>query len=108
MPTSADNGTQSATVTTEHTLGSSITTAGTYVLMVNTTNMVAGDELELRAKVKVLTGGSETVLFIASYAHAQSEPIKVSIPVVSLYSVSFTLKQTAGTSRNFEWNIISL
>jgi hypothetical protein len=108
MPTSSANGTQTATVTTEHTLGSAITSAGTYVLQVNTSNMVAGDELELRVKVKTLTGGSEALAFIASYSHAQAEPVKLSIPVISLYSLTCTLKQTAGTSRNFEWNIISL
>jgi len=108
MPSSNQNGTQTATVSTEHTLGSAITTAGTYLLAVDTTNMVAGDVLELRAKVKILTGGSERLLLIGQFAGAQVDVFKITIPVVSLYSVSFTLKQTSGTSRAFDWNIISL
>lgn len=105
---SNQNGTQSATIGTEHTLGTSIAAAGTFILAVNTTNLANGDVLELRAKTKVLTGGSEAVYILATYAHAQSEPVKMSIPIPSLYSLTFTLKQTAGTGRAFEWNIVGL
>lgn len=105
---SNQNGTQTATIGTEHTLGSSIVSAGTFLLVVNTANMVNGDVLELRAKTKVLTGGSEAVYLLATYAHAQGDPVKMSIPIPSLYSLTFTLKQTAGTGRAFEWNIVGL
>lgn len=106
--TSVQNGTQTATISTEHTLGSAVTAAGTFLLSVNTTNMANGDILELRAKTKVLTGGSEAVYMLATYAHVQGDPVKMSIPIPSLYSLTFTLKQTAGTGRSFEWNIIGL
>lgn len=107
MPSSESSGTQSATVTTEHTLHTT-TNAGSYVLMVNLTNMVAADELELTLKAKVLTGGSEVVAYRATYAHAQAHPLSVSVPLPSLFSLSATLKQTAGTSRDFEWQLVSL
>jgi len=105
---SIQNGTQTATISTEHTLGSAVTAAGTFLLSVNTTNMVNGDVLEIRAKTKVLTGGAEAVYMLATYAHIQGDPVKMSIPIPSLYSLTFTLKQTAGTGRSFEWNIIGL
>lgn len=105
---SNQNGTQTATIGTEHTLGSSITAAGTFILSVNTSNLANGDVLELRAKTKVLTDGSEAVYLLATYAHAQGDPVKMSIPIPSLYSLTFTLKQTAGTGRAFEWNIVGL
>lgn len=105
---SNQNGTQTATINTEHTLGSAITAAGTFLLSVNTSNMANGDMLEFRAKTKVLTDGSEAVYLLATYAHAQGDPVKMSIPIPSLYSLTFTLKQTAGTGRSFEWNIMVL
>lgn len=108
MPTSIQSGTQTASVSTEHTLGSSVTDAGTYVLSVNTTNMANGDALELRIKTKTLAGDTEALYVLASYVNAQSEPIKMSIPVPSLHSLTCTLKQTAGTGRAFPWNLIAL
>jgi hypothetical protein len=106
--TSLQNGTQTATIGTEHTLGSAVVAAGTFMLSVNTTNMANGDVLEICAKTKVLTGGAEAVYMLATYAHAQGDPVKTSIPIPSLYSLTFTLKQTAGTGRAFEWNIVGL
>lgn len=105
---SNQNGTQTATINTEHTLGTSVTAAGTYVLEVDTTNMANGDVLELRAKTKVLTGGTEKQYLLATYANVQTDVVKMSIPVPSAYSISFTLKQTAGTGRAFDWNILAL
>lgn len=103
------SGTQTAVISTEHTLNSgSFTSAKVYVLEVDTSNMVGGDVLELRIKKKVLSGGTEKVIFMNTFAHAQAEPVKVSIPVRSEYSISFTLKQTAGTGRNYDWAVMSL
>lgn len=104
---SAANGTQAATISTEHTL-STQAVAGTYVLMVDTTNMVNGDVLELRVKAKTLTGGSALQVVMGTYSNVQADPVKVSIPVPSVYSLTATLKQTAGTGRNFDWNLLLL
>lgn len=101
------SGTQAATVTTEHDLATP-TTNKTRVLRVDLANMVAGDIVELRVKSKVLTGGTLRVQYLATYAHAQVEPVVESIPVSSLYGATFTLKQTAGTSRNFDWAVYTL
>jgi len=101
------SGTQSATVGTEHELAAP-TTLKTRVLLVDTANMVADDELELRIKLKVLTGGTVRQVYMASYIHAQADPIKPSIPVVMPFGGSITLKQVAGTSRNFDWSILTL
>lgn len=100
-------GTQTATVTTEHVL-TTVSSAKTYTLTVDTSNMVYGatnDELELRIKTKALTGGTERVAYYAYFLGAQDIPIRISIPVPVAYTASFTLKQTAGTSRNFDWNV---
>lgn len=106
-PTSAGSGTQTATVTTAHTLAT-ITTPGVYQLMVNTENMVLGDELELYANVKVLSGSTARRIFIGSYKHVQGDNVKISLPIGVLHEIAFILKQAAGgAGRDFQWNIIS-
>lgn len=105
--TSESTGSQTATVNTEHSLAT-LTSAKTFVLLVDTTNMVNGDVLELRIKSKVLTGGAEVLAYYQSFAHLQESKQKVSIPVPSLFSCSFTLKQVAGTGRVFPWVVVSL
>lgn len=101
------SGTQTATVTTEHTLDTD-TDGKTYVLVVDTSAMVLGDELELRLKTKVLSGGTSRLAYIASYAHIQAVPQKYSVPVPADIEIVATLKQTAGTSRDFPWSLLSL
>ena len=71
-------------------------------------NLANGDTVELRAKTKVLSGGSAAQDFCASFSNVQADPVKKSIPVPSVDSVAFTLKQTAGTGRAFGWNIYTL
>lgn len=102
-----NSGTQLAVISTEHTLAT-VSTDGTFVLYVNTENMVLIDELEVRVKLKVLTGSTSQEFLIATYAHVQGQPIKASIPVNSPFEVIFTLKQIAGTGRNFEWSVNKL
>ena len=98
--------TQTATISTEHTLAT-ITTAGTYQLLVELTNMVDGDELELRIKVKGRSGSTSRVLFFQTYKHAQGADaiVAISPPVPAPFEFVATLKQTAGTGRNFVWSI---
>lgn len=101
------SGTQVAVVTTEHTLAT-VATDGTFVLYVDTNAMVLIDELELRVKTKVLSGGTTREFLVATYIHVQGQPIKASIPVASDQECVFTLKQTAGTGRSFPWKVIKL
>ncbi len=107
MASSQSSGTQVAVISTEHTL-QTIATAGTFVLYVDTNAMVLGDELELRAKTKVLSSGTTREFLVATYAHVQGQPVKASIPVASINEAVFTLKQIAGTGRSFNWEIIEL
>lgn len=107
MATSKASGSQTAVISTEHTL-STITDAGSYALYVDTANMVLGDELELRVKYKVTSAGTTREMQVAVYAHVQGQPVKASIPVSSINECVFTLKQTAGTGRAFDWEIVQL
>lgn len=110
MATEVQAGTQSASVNTEHTLGSAISTAGTYQLRVNLKNMALGDRVEMRAKLKL--NGSDTLeeAFFHVFDNVQGtkQTLSIPIPVVAGGSLEFSLKQTAGTGRSFLWQIVSL
>ena len=108
MATSNQSGTQAATIGTEHQLGNAITTSGTYVLAVDVSSLANGDVLELRAKTKCKTGSASRQAYVATYAHAQTELNKYSVPIPIDVEVVFTLKQTAGAARSFDWNILAL
>lgn len=101
------SGTQTATVTTEHTLAT-VTSGKTVVLVVDTANMANGDILTLKAKLKTLTGSTARIVYAATFAHVQADPVKISLPVPAVHSVAFTLTQTNGTSRDFDWSVVSL
>jgi hypothetical protein len=104
------HGSQAATVTTEHTLADT-STAGTYVLSVDTNVMVAGDVLELRLYEMVLTSGTRRVAYYARYDGVQpaDDMIKISVPISTALTdsgaIRATLLQTKGTSRTFPWNL---
>lgn len=101
------NGTQSATIATKHSLYA--TTAGsTYVLMVDTNNLALGDVVELSIDVAFASGGTRRQTYLTTYAHAQGDPGKISVPVIAPYGAEFFLKQTAGTGRSFPWVVVDL
>jgi len=104
------SGTQTATIGTEHSLHSNAG-AKVFIFVVNTTNMVNGDVLELRIKSKVLTGSTVALAFLATFQNVQAEPVKMSVPVAGAGftgGTEFTLKQTAGTGRSYEWAVWSI
>ena len=105
------SGTQTATVTTEHSLGTAIV-QGVYTFHVDTVNMVAGDILELRIYQIVLTGGTKRQAYFMAYYGAQPthDLMKVSVPIsnelTDANSLEWTLKQTFGTGRAFPWKVL--
>ena len=107
MPTSESEGSQTAVISTEHTLDT-ITTAGTYVLNVDTSNMVTADFLILRVKEKIRSTGTTRLAYWSTYFCTQSANADLSIPVASLNEYVVTLEQTEGTGRAYNWEIASL
>jgi hypothetical protein len=112
MAVTADaSGTQTATIGTEHTLDD-VALAGTYTFHVDTSNMAAGDAVELRIYQIVLTGGTRQVAYMQRYLDAQptDDIIKVSVPIsnelTDAGSLRFSLKQTAGTGRAYPWKVL--
>lgn len=107
MATSESEGSQTAVIDTEHTLDT-ITTAGTYVLTVDTNAMVLGDKLTLRGKVKVRSTGTTRTIYTGTYAHVQENIVAASIPIPTVSECVFTLEQTDGTGRAFPWEVVAL
>ncbi len=103
------SGTQTAVINTEHSLAAP-TSAAARILEIDTVNMASGDVLELRIKVAALSAGTQRVLYFQKYLDAQptDDLIKISVPVPSSQGATFTLKQTAGTGRDFPWAILTL
>ena len=107
MATSQAEGSQTATVTTEHTL-TTITAAGTYVLTVDMNALALGDYLTLRGKVKVRSTGTTRTIYTGTYANVQDNLVSASIPIPTVSECVFTLEQTAGTGRAFPWEVVAL
>lgn len=103
--------TNSGTLTadgTEQTLGTERTDGKTYVLQLDLTNLAAGDTVEIRAKVKVVSAGTARTLYKAVYANAQAYPALQTPPIPAPYSITFTLKQLNASYRTFDYALISM
>jgi len=106
--TEGTGGTHTPSGTSAETLVT-ITDAGVYQMVVDVDNLVAGDELELRAQLEVRAGGSAKTLFYAAYAHDQGDDATVvlspPIPKVASTDLILTLAQPVGTARAFIWSV---
>lgn len=101
-------GTQTAVISTEHDLASP-TDNKTYAMITDMSNMVASDVVELRVKASVASGGAENEVFLITLTDEQSDPDigRISAPIASPFSATFSLKQTAGTGRDFDYVVVS-
>jgi hypothetical protein len=105
--TEITGGSQSATLTTEHTLTTQ-TTAGTYVLAVDMTNMAAADVVELAIKVKARSASASKYAYRQTFSGIQDTAIQFSVPVPVPFEIACTLLQTNGTGRTFEWSLYKI
>jgi hypothetical protein len=93
----------------EDYLFASNTTAGTYILVVDTTNMVNGETVVL----KIYSGANSSSLILAyqaTYVNAQTEPLKFSVPVPSDQAIRCSLTQSVYVSsyKTFYWKFLSI
>lgn len=112
--TAQGSGTQTAVISTEHTL-IDVAVAGTFTLHVDLSVLASGDTLELRCYQIVLTGGTRRTAYFQNYMDAQGGDdtyprIAISVPIsnelTDAGSLRFTLKQTTGTGRAFPWKVL--
>lgn len=107
--TEHEAGSQTATITTEHTLNTTSpeTTDGVFQFFVDLDAMAVGDVLELRVKEKCRSGDTQRTVFTSVVSNDQGadSALWASPSLVLLHGWAFTLKQTAGTGRAFPWSI---
>jgi hypothetical protein len=82
------------------------TTAGTYMLVLNLSALLAGDEFELKLYEKVTSGGSQLAAPPWRFVGVQPGGGIAFIPaIVLMHGWDFTLKKIAGTDRAITWSI---
>jgi Flp pilus assembly protein TadG len=109
--TLSDSGTTSAlNVASGETTLATDTNNGTFVLEVDTSNIVNGDLLEIRIYTITLSGGTLTQVWKGTYQHAQINNHKVSPAIASDQSIKCTVKLLAVASgtRTFDWKMLRI
>lgn len=101
------SGSQAATLGTEHFLGTDPdTTAAVFQFVVETSVLQRGDSLEIRVYEKVNDSG-DTAQQIHRWPvdNEQEDDLFVSPALMLLIGWRFSIKQTTGTGRTFQWSI---
>lgn len=99
------SGSQACTLDTEHTLAT-ITTAGTYQLMLDLSNLVIGDILVARLKCKAFSAQGSVILFEQFFSGPPgNEKLALSPPIPAPIELVATIEQTDGTGRTVPWAV---
>lgn len=102
---------QTSTVTTDGTEQTLVTSTAVkrFQMVVDTSTMALGNILEFRAKEKIPgSGGTARQVFYAVIRDVQTNPAFVFPEIVSLYSVAYTVKLTAGSNITMDWNLLDV
>ena len=106
QPVQNSTGAQVCVISTEHTLAT-ITQPGFYSLWLDLNALAASDTLEMRVKTKVTSGGTSRLHSLDTYNNAQTLFNITTQTIECMHEVVFTIKQTAGTGRTVNWEILS-
>lgn len=99
-----------AVSTTEHSMTSDTagpdaeTADGVYQIFLDLSDMVAGDELQIRVYEKVGAASTQRIVYQANLVGAQSPPIWVSPSLILMHGFDATLDAIAGTI-TVDWSI---
>jgi hypothetical protein len=107
MASQHNSGSQAATVTTEHFLGTDPdTTTGVFQFMVDVSVLARGDSLEIRVYEKINdTGDTAQVIHTYPINNEQDADLFVSEAFILVIGFRFSIKQTTGTGRTFQWSV---
>lgn len=92
-----------AVSTTEHSMTTDTsgpdvdTTDGVFQIFLDLSDMVAGDELQIRVYEKVRSGDTQRIVYECSLFGAQANPIWVSPALILLHGWDATLDAISGT-----------
>ncbi len=101
------SGITTALTTTELTLATD-TTNGTYILEVDTSNMLLGDLFEIRVYTASSIGGTTAQLWKGAWQHPQINNHKASPPVASDASIKCTVTQITSAGKTFAWKLLRI
>lgn len=99
-----------AVSTTEHSLTTDTagpdvdTTDGVFQVFLDVSDMIAGDQLQIRIYEKVTSSSTQRIVYEAILTGAQSQPVWVSPSLVLLHGWDVTLDALAGTI-TVDWSI---
>ena len=82
----------------------------TAMLLVNVDNMDVGDSISIRTYIRMKSGGGWILVDADTYADADGGLVDglladEGVPA-SPYGARFTLEQTAGTNRDYDWLLV--
>jgi len=108
MPSTLEEGTQVATIGTEHFLGTDPKTTSTVAqVIIDLSNMAAGDITEIRIYRAAKSGATPRVVEVWTAVGPQGRPVFVSPPIIFTANWRVSLKQIAGTGRSYDWSIVA-
>lgn len=73
------------------------TTDGVFQVFLDLSDMIAGDQLQIRIYEKVRSGDTQRVVYEANLTGAQSQPIWASPSLILMHGWDVTFKALAGT-----------
>lgn len=80
------------------------TTDGVFQVFLDVSDMIAGDQLQIRVYEKVRSVSTQRIVYEAVLTGAQSEPVWVSPSLILLHGWDVTLDALAGTI-TVDWSI---
>lgn len=103
MP-SNQNGTQTCTSGTTHTLGTPATTDKTRELRLDLNTLLIDEFIEVSCEVKALTGGTARTYLVETFRGGRTDPIVTTTPVNSPFGHTWKIKTTAAANRDVPWS----
>lgn len=101
--TATITGTETSLISGTTTLQNNANT-GVYQVFIDTANMAAGDEYLIQIKEKVISGGTQRVVYSATVDGLQSAPF-VTPSLILMHGWDVTMDLIAGTARSISWSI---
>ena len=77
---------------------------GIYQIFIDTSAMISGDEYLIKVKEKILSAGSQLVIYEASLVGKQTLPF-VTPTLIFMHGWDATMTQITGTARSISWSI---
>ncbi len=88
-----------------YAIGSPQTGDGVYQVFLDVSDMVSGDELQIRVYEKVQAGDTQRIVYQSNLIGPQSPPIWVSPSLILINGWDVTLDCIAGTTITVTWSI---